>query len=78
MLDPNAALARWFYQTLTRMHHTTTAGPRLLMCSFAGIATWRFGSYRDEFGSLSESLQTQFLMLFGEFPVRFPSRRKKT
>lgn len=40
----------------------------LLMGCFAGIATWRFGSEIAAFGTFSLTMQTQFEMLFGEFP----------
>ena len=40
----------------------------LLMTSFAGIATWRFGTIREDFASLEESLITNFMMMFGNFP----------
>jgi len=40
----------------------------LLMGCFAGVASWRFGGYREDFGNFEQSMQTQFEMLFGEFP----------
>ena len=40
----------------------------LLMTSFAGIATWRFGTIRKDFESLEASLITNFMMMFGNFP----------
>ena len=40
----------------------------LLMGCFAGVATWRFGSYREEFADFERTMQMQFEMLFGEFP----------
>jgi len=40
----------------------------LLMGVFAGIATWRFGSEREDFSDFERSMQTQFEMTFGEFP----------
>jgi len=39
----------------------------LIMCSFAGIGTWRFGSEREEFGTFEKSMQTEFMMMLGEF-----------
>jgi len=39
----------------------------LIMGSFAGIGTWRFGSEREEFGTFEKTMQTQFLMFLGEF-----------
>jgi hypothetical protein len=39
------------------------------MCSFAGIGTWRFGSERQEFGTFEKSMQTEFMMMLGEFLV---------
>ena len=40
----------------------------LLMGSFAGIATWRFGTIREDFSSLGTSFLTNFMMMFGNFP----------
>lgn len=39
----------------------------LIMGSFAGIATWRFGGYRPEFATWEVSMQTQFMMMLGMF-----------
>uniref|UniRef100_A0A7S1DHJ7 Polycystin cation channel PKD1/PKD2 domain-containing protein n=2 Tax=Hemiselmis andersenii TaxID=464988 RepID=A0A7S1DHJ7_HEMAN len=39
----------------------------LIMGSFAGIGTWRFGSEREEFGTFEKTMQTEFLMFLGEF-----------
>ena len=47
--------------------HTALLTAMLMLC-FAGIGTWRFGSFMEEFSSFERSLQTQFQMLFGEFP----------
>jgi hypothetical protein len=39
----------------------------LIMGSFAGIATWRFGGYRPEFATWEISMQTEFMMMLGMF-----------
>lgn len=40
----------------------------LLMLCFAGIGTWRFGGFREDFADFEASCQTLFQMTFGEFP----------
>jgi len=45
------------------------------MGCFAGVATWRFGSMRDDFGNFELTMQTQFEMLFGEFPEDWSESR---
>jgi len=47
----------------------------MLMGVFAGIATWRFGSEREDFSDFERSMQTQFEMTFGEFPDDWSSTR---
>jgi len=39
----------------------------LIMCSFSGIGTWRFGAEREEFASFLTTMQTLFMMMLGEF-----------
>ena len=39
----------------------------MIMGSFAGIGTWRFGAEHEEFSSMERTLQTQFMMMLGEF-----------
>ena len=40
----------------------------LLMCTFAAIATWRFGTERADFATFEVSLLSNFMMMFGNFP----------
>jgi len=44
--------------------HTAILTISIMSC-FAGVATWRFGPYLEEFSSFKRTLQTEFIMLFG-------------
>jgi len=48
------------------MWHTAILVGLISIC-FAVIGTWRFGTYRADFVTLKQTMQTQFLMLFGGF-----------
>jgi len=39
----------------------------LMLCS-ATLASWKFGGEEPEFATTSRALQTQFMMMIGEFP----------
>lgn len=39
----------------------------MLMCCFASIATWRFGSQRPDFATFELSMQTQFMVPLPRF-----------
>uniref|UniRef100_A0A7S0VMJ9 Polycystin cation channel PKD1/PKD2 domain-containing protein n=1 Tax=Hemiselmis tepida TaxID=464990 RepID=A0A7S0VMJ9_9CRYP len=39
----------------------------LIMGSFAGIGTWRFGAEKPAFSTWEKTMQTQFMMMLGEF-----------
>eukprot|EP00282_Hemiselmis_andersenii_P039355 CAMPEP_0169429860 /NCGR_PEP_ID=MMETSP1042-20121227/2089_1 /TAXON_ID=464988 /ORGANISM="Hemiselmis andersenii, Strain CCMP1180" /LENGTH=1492 /DNA_ID=CAMNT_0009540133 /DNA_START=27 /DNA_END=4505 /DNA_ORIENTATION=+ len=49
------------------LFHATILIVVLLSC-FAGIGTWAFGATREDFGDFDKTMQTQFLMMFGNFP----------
>lgn len=44
--------------------HTAILTISIMSC-FAGVATWRFGPYLEEFSSFKRTMQTEFIMLFG-------------
>ena len=62
-----ALLTGTIVKTLDDLFHATLL-IILLMGSFAGIATWRFGTVREDFSSLGTSFLTNFMMMFGNFP----------
>lgn len=48
----------------------------MIMVSFAGIATWRFGNQYTDFGSFEKSMQTEFRLMFGEFLLYWGESRE--
>lgn len=49
------------------MWHTALLVLLLMLCS-ATLASWKFGGEEPEFATTSRALQTQFMMMIGEFP----------
>jgi hypothetical protein len=52
--------------------HTAILAGSLMLC-FAGIGTWRFGNSLEAFGTYEKTLQTEFDILFGNFPDNWAS-----
>ncbi|EKX42859.1 hypothetical protein GUITHDRAFT_140993 [Guillardia theta CCMP2712] len=75
-LHPRLALLTGTLQrALDDLWHAALLTGVLMMC-FAGIATWKFGNTRDDFGTFEVALQTEFEMLFGQFPADWTSTRE--
>lgn len=45
----------------------------MLMASFAAIGSWRFGADNEQFSTFEKAIQTQLMMMLGQY---FPEVRK--
>jgi hypothetical protein len=58
-----ATLTGTLFRAIDDLWHTSILIVLILGC-FAAIGTWRFGSFRKEFASISDSLTTELSMMF--------------